>query len=139
MKYWLMKSEPEDFSIDDLKKNKKTLWTGVRNYQARNFMTQEMQKGDAVVFYHSNAEPSGIAGLASVSSEKPVADPLQFDSKSDIFSLATLLVDAGSNTSPWSRDKIIGTKSDLPGHIFTEVEYNTVKSEPHYYDLSSGQ
>lgn len=85
MNYWLVKSEPEDFSIDQLKKNKKTLWTGVRNYQARNFMTQSMKKGDLVIFYHSNAEPSGVAGLAVVSSSKPVPDPLQFDSKSDYF------------------------------------------------------
>ena len=80
-----MKSEPEDFSIDQLKKDKKTLWTGVRNYQARNFMTQEMQKGDCVLFYHSNATPPGIAGVAKVSSSKAVPDPLQFDSKSDYF------------------------------------------------------
>ena len=80
-----MKSEPEEFSIDELKKQKSTLWTGVRNFQARNFMTQEMNKGDVVIFYHSNAEPSGIAGLATVSSAKAVADPLQFDPKSDYF------------------------------------------------------
>lgn len=85
MKYWLMKSEPEDYSIDDFKKEKKTLWTGIRNYQARNFMTQEMQKGDQVIFYHSNATPPGIAGLGEVSSDKAVPDPLQFDKKSQYF------------------------------------------------------
>lgn len=82
--YWLMKSEPEEFSIDDLRKNKKTLWTGVRNYQARNFMVQSMKKGDGVLFYHSNAQPSGIAGLARVS-EVGLVDPTQFDSKSDYY------------------------------------------------------
>ncbi|MCO5114634.1 MAG: EVE domain-containing protein [Bdellovibrionaceae bacterium] len=83
-KYWLMKSEPEVFSIDDLKKDKTTLWEGVRNYQARNFMTQEMSIGDEVLFYHSNAKPPGVAGLAKVS--KPAApDPTAFDKKSTYF------------------------------------------------------
>lgn len=83
-KYWLMKSEPEVFSIDDLKKDKTTLWEGVRNYQARNFMTQEMSVGDEVLFYHSNAKPPGVAGLAKVS--KPaVPDPTAFDKKSKYF------------------------------------------------------
>ncbi len=79
-----MKSEPETYSIDDLKRDKKTLWEGVRNYQARNFMAQEMQVGDAVLFYHSNAEPPGVAGVARVS-KAAVADPTQFDKKSDYF------------------------------------------------------
>jgi predicted RNA-binding protein with PUA-like domain len=83
-KIWLMKSEPDVFSIDDLKKEEATWWTGVRNYQARNFMTKDMQVGDTVLFYHSNAEPPGIAGVAQVS--KPAQpDPLQFDKKSDYF------------------------------------------------------
>lgn len=83
-KYWLMKSEPDVFSIDDLKKDKTTLWEGVRNYQARNFMTKEMSVGDEVLFYHSNAKPPGIAGLAKVS--KPaVADPTAFDKKSEYY------------------------------------------------------
>lgn len=67
MAYWLMKSEPEAFSIDDLRSSpgKKTHWDGVRNYQARNFMRQ-MQKGDLVLFYHSNTKPPGIVGIAEV-------------------------------------------------------------------------
>lgn len=70
-KYWLMKSEPSCFSIDDLKKATKqtTPWDGVRNYQARNFMRQEMHIGDLVFFYHSNCTPPGIAGIAKVVSE----------------------------------------------------------------------
>jgi predicted RNA-binding protein with PUA-like domain len=79
-----MKSEPSVFSIDDLKKLKNTLWEGVRNYQARNFMTQEMSVGDKVLFYHSNAEPTGIAGIARVSGPA-VPDPTQFDKKSEYF------------------------------------------------------
>ena len=65
-KFWLMKSEPETYSIDDLAKAGKTLWEGVRNYQARNFMI-DMQIGDAVLFYHSSSDPAGVAGLARVS------------------------------------------------------------------------
>lgn len=64
--YWLMKSEPHVFSIDDLKEQGTTSWDGVRNYQARNFMRDEMNEGDLVLFYHSNAQPPGVAGLARV-------------------------------------------------------------------------
>ena len=71
MKYWLMKTEPDVFSIDDLKNSstKTTHWEGVRNYQARNFMRDEMCKGDMVLIYHSNCKPPGVAGLAQVSKE----------------------------------------------------------------------
>lgn len=78
-----MKTEPEVFSIDDLKKNKITLWEGVRNYQARNFM-KDMQVDDRVLIYHSNSKPSGVAGLASVF-KTAVPDPTQFDKKSEYF------------------------------------------------------
>lgn len=83
MKYWLMKSEPDVFSIDQLKKDKTTPWTGVRNYTARNFM-QSMQLGDIVLFYHSNAEPSGVVGLAEVV-KLASPDQLQFDKKSEYY------------------------------------------------------
>ena len=85
-RYWLIKSEPDMFSIDDLKKakNQSTGWDGVRNYQARNFMRDEMQIGDQVFFYHSNATPPGIAGIAEVASE-PYPDPSQFNSGSKYF------------------------------------------------------
>lgn len=68
-KFWLMKSEPGVYSIEDLKKDGNTHWEGVRNYQARNLMRDEMTVGDAVLFYHSNATPTGVAGLARVSRE----------------------------------------------------------------------
>lgn len=68
MQYWLLKSEATCYSIDDLKKDKKTHWDGVRNYQARNFM-RDMQKGDLVLFYHSNSEPIGIAGIGKIVKE----------------------------------------------------------------------
>jgi predicted RNA-binding protein with PUA-like domain len=78
--YWLMKSEPDVYSIDDLVRDKKTYWDGVRNYQARNFMRDQMRPGDLVFFYHSNAEPAGIAGIAKVMG-KGYPDPSAFDPK----------------------------------------------------------
>lgn len=83
-RYWLMKSEPDVYSIDTLKKDKTTWWEGVRNYQARNFMSREMQVGDEVLFYHSSAEPSGVAGLAKIT-KAAEPDKTQFDKKSDYF------------------------------------------------------
>lgn len=77
-KYWLIKSEPSSYSIDDLKRDKTTLWEGVRNYQARNMMMKEMKAGDEALFYHSSAEPPGAAGIAEISAlAEP--DPTQFD------------------------------------------------------------
>ncbi|VXB64041.1 EVE domain protein [Burkholderia sp. 8Y] len=83
MRYWLMKSEPDEASIDHLAHApKNTLpWTGVRNYQARNFMRDQMQIGDGVLFYHSSCPEPGIAGIAKVCSTA-YADPTQFDPKS---------------------------------------------------------
>ncbi len=66
MKYWLMKSEPSAYSIDDLKRDGKTSWEGVRNFQARNFMRDEMHAGDRVLFYASSADPSGVTGIAEI-------------------------------------------------------------------------
>ncbi|HEY8271297.1 MAG TPA: EVE domain-containing protein [Pseudobdellovibrionaceae bacterium] len=84
MNYWLMKSEPDVYSLDHLERDKTTWWEGVRNYQARNFMMKEMKIGDLVLFYHSNAEPSGIAGIARVSSlAQP--DKTQFNKKSEYY------------------------------------------------------
>lgn len=80
--YWLMKSEPSVYSIDDLKKDKKTLWSGVRNYQARNYMMNEMKEGDLAFFYHSNAEPSGIAGLMKIT-KVALVDKTALDKKSE--------------------------------------------------------
>lgn len=86
MNYWLMKSEPDVFSFQDLKKRPKKTepWNGVRNYQARNFMRDEMKKGDLVFFYHSSCEVPGIAGIAQVNSEA-YPDSTQFDAKSEYF------------------------------------------------------
>ena len=86
MAYWLMKSEPSDVSVDDLAAMpKKTVaWYGVRNYQARNFMRDEMKAGDGVLFYHSSCPEPGIAGLAEVASNA-YPDATQFDKKSKYF------------------------------------------------------
>ena len=86
MRYWLMKSEPGDCSIDDLAAlpNQTTPWYGVRNYQARNFMRDQMKVGDGVLFYHSNCEQLGIAGIAKVCSPAH-PDVTQFRRKSKYF------------------------------------------------------
>jgi predicted RNA-binding protein with PUA-like domain len=86
MAYWLMKSEPAEFSIDDLVKAKKQTvpWFGVRNYLARNYMRDQMKVGDDVLFYHSSCPEPGIAGLAKVSST-PYPDETQWDKKSKYF------------------------------------------------------
>jgi predicted RNA-binding protein with PUA-like domain len=84
MHHWLIKSEPDVFSISDLKKVKQEPWSGVRNYQARNFMWREMQIGDLALFYHSNATPPGVVGIAKVASE-PYPDPTQWDPSSEYF------------------------------------------------------
>jgi predicted RNA-binding protein with PUA-like domain len=82
VKYWLIKSEPDVFGIDDMKKAKREPWNGIRNYQARNFMRDEMEVGDLALFYHSNAKPPGVVGIAEVASES-YPDNLQFDEKSN--------------------------------------------------------
>jgi predicted RNA-binding protein with PUA-like domain len=83
-KHWLMKSEPDVYSIGDLERDGKTFWEGVRNYQARNFMRDEMRPGDPVLFYHSNADPPGVAGVARVASTG-YPDPAARDPESEYF------------------------------------------------------
>ena len=90
MKYWLMKSEPETFGIDDLAKKpgKKAGWDGVRNYQARNYMRDGMKVGDLAFFYHSNCAEPGIVGICSVAAAAHV-DASQFDPGSDYYDPAS--------------------------------------------------
>jgi predicted RNA-binding protein with PUA-like domain len=90
MNYWLMKSEPDEVSVDDaLAAPKSTVaWTGVRNYQARNFMRDQMRVGDGVLFYHSSCAEPGIVGVARVAST-PYPDPTQFDKKSVYYDAAS--------------------------------------------------
>lgn len=82
MQYWLIKSEPDVFGIDHLEKVKQEPWSGVRNYQARNSMWKDMKPGDLALFYHSNAKPPGVAGIAKVAGDA-YPDPTQFDKKSE--------------------------------------------------------
>ena len=86
MNYWLMKSEPDVFSFEDLKSRPAQTepWDGVRNYQARNFMRDDMKVGDLILFYHSNTNPPGVAGIAKVASE-PYPDPTAFDEASKYY------------------------------------------------------
>ena len=84
MAYWLMKSEPDAYSIDDLERDGRDMWDGIRNYQARNMMRDDMKIGDLVFFYHSNCPEPGIVGIMKVASE-PYPDPTQFDKKSKYF------------------------------------------------------
>ena len=81
--YWLMKSEPDAYSITDLKNEKETLWDGIRNYQARNFM-RSMKIGDLAFFYHSNTKPPGIVGLMEII-ETQLVDPFQFEKNSKYY------------------------------------------------------
>ena len=81
--YWLMKSEPDAYSIDNLKKDDVTLWDGIRNYQARNYM-RKMVKGDKIFFYHSNCNPPGIVGLMEVI-DLNIVDPTQFEKESKYY------------------------------------------------------
>jgi predicted RNA-binding protein with PUA-like domain len=83
MNYWLIKSEPDVYSITDLERDREAIWDGVRNYQARNFLRQ-MQVGDLIFFYHSNAKPPGIVGLARVV-QGPIPDPTQFETDSPYY------------------------------------------------------
>jgi predicted RNA-binding protein with PUA-like domain len=90
MPYWLMKSEPDEVSVDDVARmpRKTVPWFGVRNYQARNFMRDQMQRGDGVLFYHSSCPEPGIVGLAEVASA-PYPDATQFDRKSKYYDAAS--------------------------------------------------
>ncbi|MCU1367222.1 MAG: hypothetical protein JWN39_2861 [Ilumatobacteraceae bacterium] len=83
MSYWLIKSEPDAFSIDDLRKAKTTIWDGIRSYQARNYL-QSARVGDLALFYHSNAKPPGVVGLAKVTAVD-IVDPTQFDETSHYY------------------------------------------------------
>ena len=84
MRYWLMKSEPDCYSLSDLERDGKDTWAGVRNYQARNFMRDDMKGGDQVLYYHSSCPVPGVVGIAEVVSE-PHPDPTQFDSSNEYF------------------------------------------------------
>ncbi|MAF91482.1 MAG: EVE domain-containing protein [Bdellovibrionota bacterium] len=124
-KYWLMKSEPDVFSIDDLKKVKKEPWDGVRNYQARNFMMKDMKLGDEILFYHSRTKPMGVYGLATVSKEA-FPDPLQFDEKSKYFEKR-----ATKEKPVWYCVEVA-----YEGHFAEPVTLEAIKAEPKLSDMA---
>jgi predicted RNA-binding protein with PUA-like domain len=119
MKYWLFKSEPDVFGIADLKKKKTATWDGVRNYQVRNLLRDEMQVGDVALFYHSSCKHVGVAGEMEVASAA-FPDPLQFDPTSEYY-------DKGStkDNPRWLAVKV-QYRSTLP----TLVPLTKLRSEP---------
>ena len=84
MQYWLLKTDAESYSIDNLKHDKITAWTGVRNYQARNYMRDQMKPGDMALFYHSNTEVPAVVGICEIAST-PIPDETAFDPKDSHF------------------------------------------------------
>ncbi len=118
-KYWLMKSEPEVFSIADLAKAKVTGWEGVRNFLARNYMRDLMKAGELVLFYHSNGDPTGVAGLARVHGE-PIPDPTQFQKKSEYY-------DA---TSPKDDPRWMMRQLEFVERFKSVLELSVLKADP---------
>ena len=119
-RYWLMKSEPSVYSIGDLQRDGSTSWEGVRNYQARNFMRDGMRLGDGVLFYHSNAKPMGIYGVAEVVREAypddTAFDPNSryYDAKSDSAQPTWLMVDVGY-VRTFKTPITLAALKDIPG------------------------
>ena len=119
-RYWLMKSEPSVYSIGDLQRDGSTSWEGVRNYQARNFMRDDMRLGDGVLFYHSNAKPMGIYGVAEVVREAypddTAFDPNSryYDAKSDSAQPTWLMVDVGY-VRTFKTPITLAALKDIPG------------------------
>jgi predicted RNA-binding protein with PUA-like domain len=126
MKYWLFKSEPDEFSFADLKKRKQKTepWNGVRNYQARNFMRDEMNVGDIGLFYHSNTAVPGVAGIVTIAKEA-YPDPTQFDPKSDYYDAKS-----DSNQPRWLLVEVTW-KADFPSFVSLEQ----MKEDPNLADL----
>ena len=120
-KYWLIKSEPESFSFNDLKKSKNqtTFWDGVRNYQARNFLRDEMKKGDQVLFYHSNSDPLAVMGICEVVKEG-YPDHTQFDPDNDHYDPR-----ADPKNPPWIMVDVKFVKE-----FKTPVTLDAIKSNP---------
>lgn len=143
MKHWLMKTEPDTFGIDTLKQKKVAPWDGVRNYQARNFM-RDMAVGDRVLFYHSNAKPSGVAGLATVA-RTAYPDHTSWDPKSDYFDAASTpekprwhMVDVKyvSTFKRFLSLEELRTIPELSGMVlFTRSRLSVQPVEPHHYEF----
>ncbi|KAM3114614.1 EVE domain-containing protein [Phormidesmis sp. 146-33] len=121
MNYWLMKSEPNVYGIADLKRDRQTIWDGVRNYQARNFL-RSMQSGDLVFFYHSNTLPPGIAGVMKVIKSE-VADPTQFDPDSPYYDAKS------TQDSPRWQTVCVEFVEELPDLVSLEMLRSTFTSD----------
>ena len=145
-RYWLMKSEPGAYSIDDLERDGRTHWDGVRNYQARNFMRDDMQVGDGVLYYHSNARPPGVVGLARVAREgypdHTAFDPgdKHYDPKSDPSNPRWFMVDVefvarfdeivplqALKEEPGLEDMVVTKRSRLSVQPVSKAEFAIVK------------
>jgi predicted RNA-binding protein with PUA-like domain len=100
MKYWLLKSEGTCYSIDDIKKDKVTPWTGIRNYQARNHMRDDMKVGDLALFYHSSSEPTGVFGVVKVIS-KAHADQTALDPKDEHYDPKAIMDQLAGKDPTW--------------------------------------
>lgn len=144
-KCWLMKSEPGVYSIDDLARDGKTAWEGVRNFQARNFMRDQMQPGDRVLFHHSSADPPGVAGLARIATagypDRSALDPAShyFDEKASEDDPRWYLVDVefvekfprivsmdDLRAAPGLEKMLVINKSRLSVQPVTDAEYDIV-------------
>ncbi len=101
MNYWLVKSEGNCYSIDDLKRDKRTSWEGIRNFQARNFMKDGMKKGDPVLFYHSMSDPTGVYGVAKVVSEAHI-DESALDPKDEHYDVKAVKYEKEGKDALWS-------------------------------------
>ncbi|MDB5189022.1 MAG: RNA-binding protein [Candidatus Nomurabacteria bacterium] len=120
MHYWLLKSEGDCYSIDDLKRDKQTAWTGIRNYQARNFMRDHMKKGDMALFYHSSSNPTGVYGIAKIIGS-PQADTTQFDKKDDHY----------DGTSPKENPRWVSVDVAFVKKFAEPISLEEIKHNPH--------
>ncbi len=118
MRYWLLKSEAEMYSIEHFKKDKKTIWTEDRNYQARNFMRDEMKPQDLFLFYHSSSEPSGVFGFGKIS-KTGVSDPTALDKKSEYFDPK-----ATKENNPWICVEALFVEKFLRPITLAEIKAN---------------
>lgn len=127
MAYWLFKTEPDAFSIDDLKNapNQTTLWEGVRNYQARNFMRDEVKEGDLVMIYHSSCKQVGVVGIATVT-KAAYPDPTQFDLNSDYYDSK-----ANHDNPRW-----VVVDVTYHAHLKRRVSLKEIKANPYITDIA---
>jgi predicted RNA-binding protein with PUA-like domain len=124
MNYWLLKSEPNSYSIDDLKKDGSTIWTDIRNYRARNIMRDEMKPGDIFLLYHSMADPNGIVGVGQVI-ETGLPDKTALDKKSDYYDPK-----ATAEKNPWVSVKVKFVKK-----FKRMVTLDEIKQDRRFHDM----